>query len=185
MAEGTGIPARSTAQLEAPTEVHRVVVGSPPPLVVPTERTTYPLPTPPPPAASATATATSTPQCGDPDDIELALNIRDAHADQGDGALVVRYRIEIGNGADFPVTLANINITALNSSGGSETYGHATRPDMSVGARGSVILEGGLRLDRSPGPFGRTELCVSLAADSCGRRSRYEAVRRCSTVNGF
>ncbi|MEO8082391.1 MAG: hypothetical protein ABI780_01070 [Ardenticatenales bacterium] len=184
-AEGTGIPAQATASLAEPTEDPHVIVGNPPPLEMPTVRTTFPLPTPPPPAASETPTATSTPQCGNPDDIELALSIREAHADRSDGELVIRYRIEVGNGATFPVTLANLNITALNSSGGSETYGHATRPDMSVGAGGTVTLEGGLRLDRSPGPFGRTELCISLAADSCGRRSRYEAFRRCSTVNGF
>ncbi|MCC7019200.1 MAG: hypothetical protein IT332_05570 [Ardenticatenales bacterium] len=181
---GTEAPPEATAVLAVPTAVRRYAVD-PPPLIVPTLRAPTAPPSMPQPLPPATPTATATPECGSPDDIELALSIRDARADRSDGDLVVRYRVEVGNGAGFPVTLANINVTALNSAGGSETYGHATRPDTTVGAGASVVLEGGLRLDRSPGPFGRTELCISLTGDTCGRRSRYEAFRRCSTVNGF
>lgn len=185
VAEGTGVPVDATVPARVPTPARQIRIGDPPPLVVPTLQPATPRPSMPQPPPSPTPTATATAVCGSPDDIDLSVAVREARADRTDGELVVRYRVEIGNEASFPVSLVNIHVTALNSAGGSETYGHASRPDMDVAAGAAVTIEGGLRLDRSPGPFGRTELCVTFSADSCGRRSRYEAFRRCTTVNGF
>ncbi len=144
-----------------------------------------PTPTVGPPTAVPTAAPSVTPHCGDPQDIRLRVERLDTTLDRSDGDLAVRYSARIRNESLFPATMADVVVTALNQTAGSEYFGHATRPDITL-APGAVIgLAGAVTLTKSPPPFGSTDLCLSFVGETCGQRPPYSVIRRCRTVRGF
>lgn len=165
----------------APTP-RAVAYASPTPTRLPIQ----PLPpTPPPPTESIRALPTATPHCGEPSEIAVSLQIERAEAERRDDELVVRYVAAFANRSAFPVTVADLSVTALSGSSGSELYGHELKPDMLLPPSDRVVVEGAVKLDKAPSPFGTTELCIAFVGETCGRRQPYEVQRRCITVRGF
>lgn len=182
---GNGPPAAplSTAPV---TEPDRPIVVIVTPTSTPTSPSITPLvPTSVPPTPDVSVLPTATPHCGTPGEIDFTLRIEQAEAERGDDGLKVRYRARIENRSAFPVTLADITITAQNSASGSDHYGHALRPDISLAPFDRVTIQGSIPLTKSPSPFGRTELCFAMVGETCGVREPYTMRRRCSTVDGF
>jgi hypothetical protein len=142
-------------------------------------------PTPDAPTQEATREPRPTPHCGDPEDIRLRVERLDTSLDRSGSELVVTYRARIRNESAFPATMADVMITALNHDAGSEQFGHATRPDVTLEPGAVITLEGALTLTKMPPPFGSTDLCISFVGESCGRRPPYRVVRQCATVRGF
>jgi hypothetical protein len=137
------------------------------------------------PTEAPTRLASATPHCGDPEDIRLRVERLDTTLDRSGGDLVVSYRARIRNESPFPATMADVVVTALNHSAGSEHFGHATRPDVTLESGAVITLEGALTLTKSPPPFGSTALCLSFVGESCGKRPPYRVNRQCTTVRGF
>ncbi len=171
----------------APVAVRPFVV-----IVTPTPTPTRPrlaptavMPTPVVPTPDVGVIPTATPHCGTPDAIDFTLRIEQAEAERGSDGFKVLYRARIENQSSFPVTLADISITAQNSAAGSEHYGHALRPDITLAPFDRVTIEGSIPLIKSPSPFGRTELCFAMVGETCGERAPYNVRRRCSVVDGF
>jgi len=159
-----------------------VAYASPTPTRLPIE----PLPpTPPPPTPPMQALPTATPHCGAPGAIDIALQIQSAQAERRGDELVVRYTAAFTNRSPFPVTVADLSVTALSGSSGSELYGHESKPDMLLPPSDRVVFEGAVTLDKAPSPFGTTELCIAFVGETCGQRRPYEVQRRCLTVRGF
>jgi hypothetical protein len=114
----------------------------------------------------------------------VAVRILEAEADQRADELLVRYRAEFTNNTAFPVTLADIDVSAQNR--GSERFGTDSPPNMLVQPGDTVPLEGSVRLTKRPSPITRTDLCISFVSESCGRREPFNNVtRRCQVVSGF
>jgi hypothetical protein len=159
-----------------------VAYASPTPTRLPIE----PLPpTPLPPTPPMQALPTATPHCGVASAIDVALQIQSAQAERRDDELVVRYTAAFTNRSPFPVTVADLSVTALSGSSGSELYGHEAKPDMLLAPSDRVVFEGAVTLDKAPSPFGTTELCIAFVGETCGQRRPYEVQRRCMTVRGF
>lgn len=129
--------------------------------------------------------ATATPHCGDPERIALRIKSIVAAVERDGGLLTVRYVARVRNDGDFPATMADVMVTAVNRSGGSEQFGHDRLPDVTLMAGAVIDLEGALTLVKSPGPFGTTDLCVSFVGESCGRRAPYRVIRQCGRVSGL
>lgn len=147
--------------------------------------TETPWPTSMPQTVEPTLVPSATPHCGEPDAIHLRVERLDTTLDRSGGDLVVRYRARIRNESDFPATMANIVVTALNHAAGSEQFGHATRPDVILSPGAVITLDGVVTLTKSPPPFGSTDVCLTAVGETCGRRPPYRVIRQCSTVRGF
>jgi len=159
-----------------------IAYASPTPTRLPIE----PLPpTPPPPTEPIQALPSATPHCGAPESISVSLQIERAEAERRGDELVVRYTAVFVNRSAFPVTVADLSVTALSGSSGSELYGHDAKPDMLLPPSDRIVFEGAVKLDKAPSPFGTTELCISFVGETCGQRRPYEVQRRCTTVRGF
>jgi len=167
-----------------PTPSPRVVY-----IVTPTPTPTSRDVLPPPPTVGPTpdmrVAPTATPHCGSPERIAFHVRIADAEVRRDGDVLTVRYRARVESRSDFPITLANISVTAQNSASGSERYGHATLPDITLGPYESATLEGGVTLTKRPSPFGHTNLCIAMVGETCGLRPAYDVTRRCSSVAGY
>lgn len=189
------LPTAQTAPFVVPTQIGEpgpgpsptatampipIVTDRPPPLV-----TLTPHPTSDPPTPEPTSIASATPHCGDPEDIRLRIERLDTELGRRTGSLEVSYRARIRNESDFPATMADVVVTALNHSAGSDHFGHASRPDITLAPGAVITIEGALTLTKSPPPFGSTDLCLSFVGETCGRRPPYRVVRQCSTVRGF
>lgn len=129
--------------------------------------------------------ATATPHCGDPERIALRIKSIVAAVERDGGQLTVRYVARIRNDGDFPATMADVMVTAVNRSGSAEQFGHDRLPDVTLMAGAVIDLEGALTLVKSPGPFGTTDLCLSFVGESCGRRAPYRVIRQCGRVSGL
>jgi hypothetical protein len=151
----------------------------------PPPSTATPPPTALPPTSVPPLPPPATPSCGDPRDIRLAVEILEAEAEYREHDVVIRYRIRVSNESAFPVTMADIVVTALNRSSGSEQFGHDTRPDVLVQPGAVLPLDGAVQLTKRPSPFGETVLCLGFVGETCGAREPYRVTRRCSTVGGF
>lgn len=175
----------ATTAPQAPVRPIVVIVTPTPSPTRPMPVYTPVLPTPVAPTPELGVLPTATPHCGSPDAIDFSVRIEQAEAERGPDGLKVRYRARIENRSPFPITLADISITAQNSAAGSEHYGHALRPDIALAAHDRVSIEGSIPLTKSPSPFGRTELCFAMVGETCGTRAPYTMLRRCSVVGGF
>lgn len=151
-----------------------------------------PLPTPVPPTATLaptlapTAPPAPTAFCGDPNDIRVVLDIGDADADRRSDPQGIRYRSTVRNDTAFPLNLTSIVITAQDSRSGADQFGSDRRIDVQIGPGGTAEINGIVKLDKYPSPFGRSELCVAFVAETCGRRSDQRPVtRRCTSISGF
>jgi len=167
----------------APTAIGARVVPTVAIVVPPTPLPPTPLPpTPEPPVEPS-----PTPFCGEPGDIRVVVDITQAEADRQARPQEIRYRAEVRSGSDFPINLTNIAATAQDSRSGSDQFGSDRKPfAMQIEPGQSATIEGTIKLERFPSPFGRSELCVSFVADTCGRRSESRpVVRRCVGISGF
>jgi hypothetical protein len=190
---GGGPPAAPTVVLRVPSPTSvaglptataaRVVVTRLPP--VPATPSPAPVqPTSPPPTREPLPLPSATPHCGEPSAGRLTLSDLGAEADRDGDDLVVRFRATIRNTAAYPLTLSDGSAIALNQTAGSEQYGHARLSDITIEPGALVTLDGTVNLTKLPPPFGRTELCLSMAVDSCGLRAE-RPVRQCTVVRGF
>jgi len=149
------------------------------------------LPPPPPPAAPPTpappAEPTAPPQCGDPGAIDVRVEITEAEADRRSDPQAVRYAVRVRNASSFPLSLTNIAATAQDSRSGSDQFGSDRKSyDIDAAPGRWVEIQGTIKLEKFPSPFGRSELCISFVAETCGRRSPQKPVtRRCSMISGF
>jgi hypothetical protein len=132
--------------------------------------------------------AQPTPHCGDPAEIDLNVELLSAEAERDDeGELVVRYDVRLDNRSGFPLQLTSVRVTALNRTGGSEQYGVDARPDLTLPAADALRFSGAVALRKNPGPFGRTEVCISFVPETCGQRlpPNQRIMTRCRSVSGF
>jgi hypothetical protein len=132
--------------------------------------------------------AQPTPHCGDPAEIDLNVELLSAEAERDDeGELVVRYDVRLDNRSAFPLQLTSVRVTALNRTGGSEQYGVDARSDLTLPAADALRFSGAVALRKNPGPFGRTEVCISFVPETCGQRlpPNQRIMTRCRSVGGF
>ncbi len=173
---------RATTPTATATAVNVVVTR------VPTVRSpatwTPPAPTAVPPTQMPLPLPSATPHCGDPYSGLVAMSDLSANADRDGQDLLVRFRARVRNDASFPLTVAEISATALNQVAGSEQYGNLRLADIAIEPGAVITLEGTVVLTKLPPPFGRTELCLSFAVESCGVRAE-RLVRQCANVRGF
>jgi len=163
-------------------------VAGPIVVVPPTERAVVvPTDEPPPPTATAPPSpwATPTPFCGQPGDIVLDLDVLDASMERVAGQLAVRYRAQVYNRSTFPVRLVDLTVTLEGRDSGSERFGRSRLGDVQIEPSVVHAIEGTMVLDKSPSPFGSTQLCVSLVAETCGRSLPYHSTKRCVAARGF
>ncbi len=152
-----------------------------------------PTPTPEPPTATAEPTLAPTVEpaptafCGPPNAMRLVLDVDGAQADRRSEPQGVSFRSTVRNDSAFPVSLTGLVITAQDSRSGADQFGSDRRQGAVEIAPGqSVSIDGVVKLDKFPSPFGRSELCVSFVAETCGRRSDQRPVtRRCTSISGF
>ena len=166
--------------------VQRVVTRAPlePVRPAPTIELLLPSVTPAPPA-QPTEPPAPTPFCGDPDAIRMTLRIEDARVDRESDPQAVRYRARITNEAGFPVGVRNLLVTAQDSRSGADQFGIDRRPDLQIEGGHAVAIDGSVKLEKYPSPFGRSELCVSFVTDACGRQAPFPITRRCFSISGF
>ena len=166
--------------------VQRVVTRAPlePVRPAPTIELLLPSVTPAPPA-QPTEPPAPTPYCGDPEAIRMTLRIEDARVDRESDPQAVRYRARITNEAGFPVGVRNLLVTAQDSRSGADQFGSDRRPDLQIEGGHAVAIDGSVKLEKYPSPFGRSELCVSFVTDACGRQAPFPITRRCFSISGF
>lgn len=183
---GEPLPTRQSPTLDLPTATATAValLLTPMPTVGGLVTATRPAPTAVPPTQAPPPLPRATPHCGSPSAGQVNLSELSAAADRDGQDLVVRFRARVRNEASFPVTLAEISATALNQVAGSEQYGNVRLADVAIEPGAVITLEGAIVLTKLPPPFGRTELCLSFAVESCGTRAE-RLVRQCSNVRGF
>ncbi len=171
-------PALAATATPAPVLIAPPTATAMPPLAPIIPEAPPPTAPPPPP----------TPHCGNPSAIDLDFEIvsAEAHRDET-GELVVRYDARLDNRSSFPVQLTNLRVLALNRTGGSEQYGVDVRPDLTLPAADALRFEGAVALRKNPGPFGRTEVCLTFVPETCGERlpPNQRILTRCRTVSGF
>jgi hypothetical protein len=173
-------PATATSPL-APPVTRPVLVTVVPVLPTRVPPTTVPPPTqePPPPPAP-------TPHCGDPNRIDLRIEITEAEADRSGRPLAVRYASRVRNDTDFPLNLTDIVATAQDSRSGSDQFGSDRKGDVTIEPGHWVDIDGTITLEKYPSPFGRSELCISFVPETCGQRSSQRPVsRRCGSIGGL
>jgi hypothetical protein len=175
------LPVQPTPTLQRVVTRAPVVVTARPP----TQVAILPTATAPVPTLAPELPREPTPVCGDPHAIQVGLNILQARVDRDSDPQSVRYRVRIENDADFPVVASNIVVTAQDSRSGSDQFGSDRPSNVRMEGRHSVEIEGAVVLDKQPSPFGRSELCVSFVADSCGRQAPFPITRRCFFISGF
>jgi hypothetical protein len=175
------LPGPTRTPAPEPTAAAALPTRNVPPRIAPTRT---PAPAQPTPTEGWEPLPSSTPSCGEPALGQLDMDDFSASADRDGADLVVHFHARVRNGASFPLTLSDISAAALNQTAGSEQYGHARLSDIAVEPGAVIDLEGAVELSKLPPPFGRTELCVSFALDSCGQRAD-RTVRQCATVHGF
>ncbi|MFN2251257.1 MAG: hypothetical protein ACK2UL_05005 [Anaerolineae bacterium] len=146
---------------------------------------TAPPPTQVPPTDAPAPRATATPHCGDPEDIEVGLEVAYARLLEGRDPQTVEYRAQVVNRSVFPVKLVDILVTIESQDVGAEQFGHAARQDVMVEPSVLFSLDGDVELKKSPSPFGTTQLCVSFVTETCGRSVPYQVTKRCLAVDGF
>lgn len=189
--EATPIARQSTTLLLLPPQatptLQRVVTRVPAALTArpPTQVAILPTATALPPTSAPELPVDPTPVCGDPTAIRVGLNILEAKVDRDSEPQAVRYRVRIENDAAFPIVASNIVVTAQDSRSGSDQFGSDRPSNVRMDGRHSVEIEGAVLLDKQPSPFGRSELCVSFVADSCGRQAPFPITRRCYFISGF
>lgn len=172
-------PATATSAAAPPVARPVLVTVVPSPTRVPPPTAQPPTDEPPPPPAP-------TPHCGDPNRIDLRIEITEAEADRSGRPLSVRYASRVRNDTDFPLNLTDIVATAQDSRSGSDQFGSDRRGDVTIEPGHSVDIEGTITLEKFPSPFGRSELCISFVAETCGQRSSQRPVaRRCSNIGGL
>ena len=173
--------------IAAPTPtLQRVVTRVPlqPVRPAPTVELVLPSVTPEPPA-QPTEPPAPTPFCGEPEAIRMTLRIDEARVDRESDPQAVRYRARVTNEAGFPVLVRNLLVTAQDSRSGSDQFGSDRQPDLQIEGGHSIAIEGAVKLEKYPSPFGRSELCVSFVTDSCGRQAAFPTTRRCFSISGF
>lgn len=182
-ADPSGLYAPATPVPPAAPAVGRVAIVT---LVPPT-------PSPAPPTATAEPTSAPTVEpaptafCGQPNAMRLVLDVGGAQADRRSEPQGVSYRSTVRNDSAFPVSLTSLVITAQDSRSGADQFGSDRRAGAVEIAPGETMsIDGVVKLDKYPSPFGRSELCVSFIAETCGRRSDQRPVtRRCTSISGF
>jgi hypothetical protein len=174
--------AMSPPQPSAPALSPVVVV---PPTSAPPPSPTELPPVPRQPTAVPSPWATPTPFCGDPHDIVLDLDVLDASIERDGSQISVRYRAQVHNKSTFPVRIRDLVVTLEGRDSGSERFGYQRLADMQVEPTVVQAIEGSLTLDKSPSPFGSTQLCVSLTTETCGQSLPYHPTKRCVVSRGF
>lgn len=154
-------------------------------LVIPSPSPTAAPPTPVPPTPQAPPPAPA-PQCGDPNAMRVSAEVTRAEAERSGQPQSVEYRVRLQNESGFPVTLTGIVATAQDSRSGADQFGSDRKQDLVLDAGHGLEIEGSIKLERFPSPFGRSELCVSFVPETCGRRPDSAPVtRRCVAISGF
>jgi hypothetical protein len=79
-------------------------------------------------ACSSSAPATPKQQANIPDpEFEIRQIVGPAEQNYDDGPIEVKYRLNIGNRADIPITLARVEIVTVNPPGGAYTLDNSHR----------------------------------------------------------
>lgn len=118
--------------------------------------------------------------------MRVSVEVTRAEAERSGQPQSVEYRARVRNESGFPVTLTGIVATAQDSRSGADQFGSDRKQDLVLDAGHGLEIEGSIKLERFPSPFGRSELCVSFVPETCGRRPDSAPVtRRCVAISGF
>ena len=126
-----------------------------------------------------------TPECGDAKRMKVSLDLEKSRAERDGEVQRIHYRGRIENRSSFPVHVTGIVVTAQDAKSGSDQFGSARPADLRIAAGDSLMLQGAVRLEKFPSPFGRSELCIAFVADTCGQQNEPPLTRRCRTIDGF